>query len=410
MKRVAFCLLCAGLAALGVAVSRGQDLPKPPTEGVVDVIRFVDSGTVGEDEIVVEDARLEVTKRAEGGGDSKSDLVEIEIGSDGVLQGGGQGGFRVQVENGDVVISNEDGKIVEKHQFGTAPSGGFALVAGRGAPVIDPQTREQLEKVVAGLKDEAKRLAGEGKKEESVGKLRSIEAIEHLLHGKGYGVSGSRVIRIAGSGPQAEEFKKLYVRRDELAKQLATKADAGDEGAAKIKQELAEIEKQIAEKQKQLGGGRAAFIQGFGGGQVGPHPQGLPGMPAMSGMHGMGGVGGGGMMMRFGGGDQKSQALAQQAEALSHAAARLKEAGLGDQAKELAAQAEKLRDQARKAEKEMVARMQAQGHTGGFGGGGITMFGGPPAGDLQRSIKELQEQVQQLRKEVAEVRELLQKK
>lgn len=383
--------MCLGLALLGGVVSGGQD----SDEAVREKIEAVEAETGAA--VVAKDLnRVEVKLVEDGGaGDrGRSELVEIELGTDGV----------VQVEDKDVVISGDDGRKVETRRIELAPRARLVLrgTADEGQK-LDPQTRESLEKLIGSLKDEAKRLEGEGKKDEVARKLQSIEALQQFLAGKSVHAVSGRVAHFvhSASGPEAEELKKLHTRRDELAKLLATKADANDEGAAKIKQELANVEKEIAEHAKRFPA-RAMFGGGFGG---------MPGMPGMApmGMTGSGGMMSGAGTGSFGAIHARSEALARQADALSQAAAQLKQAGLGDQAKQLAEQAEKLRDQAHKLAKEEAERIHTHLHTG-MGGGGIVAFGGAPPMELQRSIKELHEQVVQLRKEVAEIRELLQQK
>jgi hypothetical protein len=405
-KSASASLMCLGLASLGVAVSSGQEAK----EFDVEEIQII---TTGDGTVDVEgDIRFTETKP----------VTEAKLG-DAVrtfeLREGGEGGpsatlgFRVQVEDQDIVISTDDGKIIEKHRVGDAPH--TARIAAskvlRGPQAIDPETRETLEKLLSGLREEAQRLEKEGKKDEAAQKSRSIHALERLLTGQ---TNGRVVYFTQGANP--EELKKLLARRDELAKQLATKADFTDDGAAKLKDELAATESAIAEQKKQAEKTRHIYSGGFAKtpmapGMMMPHP--VP--PGMSG--GLGGMmagSGGGMMpgagrVRFFGHAQ-SEALSRKAEALSQAATKLKEAGLGEQAKQLADQAEKLKDEATMQAKREAEQMHAQGQ-GGFGGGfgGFGIAAGPPA-ELQRSIKELHEQVQLLRKEVAELREALQLK
>jgi hypothetical protein len=413
LKSVAAGMMCLGLATLGVAISRGQDDPKPDSEEIKVVTTPVEAVVVEGDVKVVEGRSV-----AEG---QPLDIVEIQVGSDelDVAAFPDRKTLRVQVEGKDVVVATDDGKIVERHALGAEPLTG-RIVRSIRPPTVAPETRETLEKLLGRLRDDAKRLEKEGKQSEAAQTIQSIQALEQILAGQPFGIASDRVVHIREAA-NPEELKKLHARRDELAAQL-TKATVNDEVAAKLKQELAATENAITQLQKQ---GEARAIYRFGAGMA-------PGMPGMGGMAGMGppssmgGMGGmragamgpgRGGFAHFTGMHAKSAALAQQAEALSQAAAKLKEAGLGEQAKQLADQAEKLKDQAAAVAKQEAEQFHAQapGGAGGWGrfpgAGGVAVFGGggPPA-ELQRSIKELHEQVQLLRNEVAELRELLQQK
>src|SRR5438445_8482193 len=143
LRPVAAGLMCVGLVTLGVALSRGQEREER------DLVGNSDGGTVGG----VDEAELQ----AEG-----------------------------------IVISNEDGNVLEGPRDRRGRPGMIARLAGQ-AQVNDPAAREAIEKIIAGLKDEAKKLESEGKKEESDRKLQAIRALEPLLNPR-----LSAVIRQAG--------------------------------------------------------------------------------------------------------------------------------------------------------------------------------------------------------------------
>jgi hypothetical protein len=334
------------------------------------------------------------------------DLVEIQIGNDGGIVAGAADGAELPGQG--VFFRSDDGRIVDTR----AASPGFAAARFRVAagPAIDPATREALGKVIAGLKDEAKRLQDSGKNDEAEQKLQSIRAIEQLLNAPRRGGLVNLRQRGIPDGPAAEQIKKLHERIDSLRAEAGQNPHSG-EVHAKVQREMAELHRKLAE-----------LHQGavFGGMMPGGRP-GTPGQPGMLGPAGMPGQPGmpvppgvppgaysvnefGGMApgqsfgMQFyqGGVPAEAAALNQKIRALTQAATQLQQAGLEDQSRELKTQAAKLQVAANK------IRAEARP---AFGGGG---FAGGPPGDLLKTIHELQEQIQQLRKEVGELRELLQ--
>lgn len=400
LKSVSAGLMCLGLATLGVStvtVSHGQDSKNPESQEI-EFINVEGKNFIVDGEVKVTETKVAAENK------EPADLVEITIGSDdGLVPAADLQQYKVEVDDKGIVITSDDGRIVEKRPAG---AGRHTQIVRSLAQGVDPETRETLEKLKASLQEDAKRLEGEGRKDEAAQKARSIQALERLLAGQPLGTTTGHFVYVNANSADAEEIKKLQTRRDEIAKQLAS--NPADNTAAALKQELTALENVITERKKQISA-RMPAMTAF---------RAMPGMPGMRGMGGMRG-GAGGMMAGMAHGEQvhftaaihaKSEALARQAEALAQAAAKLKEAGLGDQAKKLADQAEKLKDQA--AEQAKVEKMYAtdQAGFGGSGGGaGFTFLAGPPA-ELQKSIKELHEQVQLLRKEVAELRELLQVK
>jgi hypothetical protein len=351
LRSVAAGLMCLGLATLGVTALRGQE--------------------AGQSDLIAED------------GSAGEGLVEIQLGSDdGIVAD-------------DLIIRSDDGRVVEKIGRATPRLAAAQFRIG-GGPTVDTATRESLEKIVAGLKDEAKRLESDGRKEEAEQKRQSIRAIEQLLSAPRRAGVVFRQPRVP-DGAAAEEIKKLHERIDDLRREAGRQPHDG-EAHAKIQKEIADAHRKLAELHQR--GGFAGILPGMPG---------QPGMPPMV----MGGFGTGGFpgaapgqffAFQQGGMPAEAQVMAQKAAALTNAANQLQQAGLEDQARELRKQAEKLQAAAEK------LRAEAQAAPGGRGPGGFGVFAGGQPGDLQKAIRELQEQVQQLRKEVGELRELLQQR
>jgi hypothetical protein len=379
--------MCLGLIALGVTALRGQDEAEKPKDVEVIVVEGQEK-PAAEAEVVLEPVRKDDLKR-----------IEISIGEDGkstVVTDGEHKNVEVRREGGGVIILNEDdGRVIRKIQLNPQEKGPVtARLRLADGQVIDPATREALERLMVGLKEEAGRLGNEGKKEEAERKLQSLRAIESLLNpGAGWkalalpspqtGLFTKRGIRIEEGGPAAEEMKKLRAHMEELHAQLSRLPEGDKEGRVKLEHAMRELKTQIGERQRQ-------FVYT----QAGPNAPGalVPGQPVPA---------GGGIVRfdaRFAGPSPEADALARKSAALNQAAAQLSQAGLEDQAAELRKQAEKLR-----AESEKIRAETAHApHMIGIAGAGPM--------ELHRSIHELQEQVQQLRKEVAELRDLLQKR
>jgi hypothetical protein len=386
--------MCLGLVTLGVTASRGQE--------------------TGQSELIAEDVSVAEGEVVAPAGEG---LVEIQIGNDGGVVAGPPDGANVELLGEDVFFRSDDGRIVEKiirndgrieriHR--AAPRLAAAQFRVAAGPPIDPATRETLDKVIAGLKEEAKRLQDSGKAEEAEQKLQSIRAIEHLLSAPRR--AGLFIQRPGASdGPAAEEIKKLHERIDELRAQAGRQPQDG-EAHAKIQKEMAELHRKLAEIHHGavFGGMMPGGRPGMPGQPMMPGPAGMPGQPGMP--VPPGGVAGGGFAFtapgqyfgfQQGEGPAEVAALIQKSAALTQAAAQLQQAGLEEQARDLRKQAETLQAAANK------IRARAQTAFGGGPGGFGAFAGGPPA-ELQKTIRELQEQIQQLRKEVGELRELLQ--
>ncbi len=384
-------LMCLGFVTLGVAATWGQD----------------DADDFQNGDVVVVEKVAETARVPEG----NQNRVEISIGADGaaaVVTEQEPKEVEARQDGREYVVEEKDGKIVRRIQakphYARLPVGvQFAQI-----PVFDAATREAVEKLIAGLKDEVKKLEREGRKEDAEKKTQSIRALEQTLNpGQRWGAIAGRpmlagglvaehVARFREGGPAAEELKKLHARLDEFRAQDSKKPSP--EEHARIQEEIARIHKQIAENQQHI---IAAFPQ------AGPFPPGAPGAAMAPFAPGQpfppgwpaAGAGPGGFAVAWKGPSPEADVLAQKAGALTHAAAQLQQAGLEDQSRELFKQAEKLR-----AESEKIRAQQPQhGHAAGH------FVGGPPH-ELLRSIHELQEQIQQLRKEVGELRELLQRR
>jgi hypothetical protein len=351
LRPVAAGLMCVGLVTLGVTALRGQEASQ--------------SELIAEGNPVAEGAAI---------APAAGELVEIHLGSDEGLQHG--------------------------------PN--LRVVAG---PPVDPATRETLDNMIAGLKEEAKRLQDSGKSEEAQQKLQSIRAIEQLLNAPRWDRRTGVFVQRPGipDGPAAEKIKVLREQIDAL-REHAGRQPQDAEAHAKIQKEMVELHRKLAELHQ-----GAAFGGMMPGGRPGmPGQSGMPGAAAMPGQPGMavppavpagayaaGGFGGMAPGQSFGiqfyqaGVPAEAAALTQKSAALMQAATQLQQAGLEDQARDLKTQAVKLQAAANK------IRAEARP---AFGGGG---FAGGPPGDLLKTVHELQEQIQQLRREVGELRELL---
>ncbi|MGE5193459.1 MAG: hypothetical protein ACM3U2_13275 [Deltaproteobacteria bacterium] len=379
LRPIAAGWMCLGFVTLGVAATWGQDEGGKP-ENV--------------DATVVEQAAGEAAPASDAAVPVKEgDLrrIEIRIGEDGAAAIVGEGEKRAEVREGGevIVVEGKDGKVVQRIPVNPQYAPIQARVRLAGPAVVDPGTREALEKLIAGLNDEVKKLESEGKKEEVEKKQQSIRALEQILNPVPHWAASARQLmpregamfgrraRIEAAGPAAEEMKKLQARMDELRAQMSRIPEGDKEGRGRLEQEMAELKKQMAERHERRIAvfGAQPFPPGFAPGQPLP-PGALPPMGAPRG---------------------PADALTHKAHALRNAAEQLQRAGLEDQSRELEKQADKLQAEAEK------IRAQAPHEPD------MVHFRGGPVMDLHRSIHELQEQVQQLRKEIAEIRELLQR-
>jgi len=393
LKPIAAGLFCLGIVTLGVTASRGED-----DEGKLEV----DLVVVGEEE----KPAAEVRKKAEPAGEN---VFEIRIGEDGNARFTSKG-EKKDAEGGEgiqVIIQNEEGKQVRKIH-GKREAIGVEGRARVALPTIDSETRQALDKLITGLKDETKRLEAAGKKEEAEKKLQSIRALEQLLNPavgwkamslqptpQGGGINF--VVRTAEEGPANEETKRRADRLQKLQAEESKIKEGDHEAREKLQRLRAELEKTVAERQRR----KIVAVPAAPGTPFPPGTPMLPGQP-MNVPPG-GGFGAPGVMVWTAGGNPAADMLSRQAAALTEASAKLKAAGLEQQSQELHGQAEKLKAQAEK----LRAATAAQPNFGPWGAGGFA--GGPPM-QLQQSIHELQEQVQQLRNEIGELRELLQRR
>jgi len=383
--------MCLGFVALGVTALRGQDEAEKPKDVEVIVVEEPENAQA-QPAALLQPVRKDDLKR-----------VEITIGDDGratVITDGEKKDVEIRKDGGQVIILNrEDGKIVEKHQHN--PQEKSARIRMPGGSVVDPGTREALEKLMRGLKEDAQRLGSEGKKEEAEQKVQSLRALESLLNpGAPWklalprpetGLFTKRAIRIEEGGPAAEEIKKLRGQLEELRAKASKLPDGEKEARAKLDEAMRELKTQMSERQRQAFVAQAApYAPGHGVPAL--PPAFAPGQPVPP------GAGVARFDVAWGGASPEADALAHKSAALNHAAAQLSQAGLEDQAAELRKQAEKLR-----AESEKIRAQTAHAPD-------MVHFAGAGPQELHRSIHELQEQIQQLRKEVAELRELLQKR
>jgi hypothetical protein len=379
-KPVAAGLFLLGLATIGVAASQDEQ-DRKLTAVVVDG----DEQPPGDPE----------TKSST----AESGVVEIQIGNDGNAifinqpeKKEGEAG-----EDVEVVIQNEDGKIVRKIR--SRPQA--IRATGRmlfQALAIDPETRQAVEKMIAGLEDEAKRLEGDGKNDDAAKKRQSARALQQLLNPGPQPGGGRFFVRTAENDQTQQALKKLHDQAQALAAQLGKVPESDKEARVRLEQEMAQVKKQISDIHDKMSnfarfGGMPNFAPGFPGAPGALMP--APGQPINVPPPGWAGASGGWFAHSP---SRAADEMSRKAMALEQAAARLKEAGLEQQARELSEQAQKLNAEAEK------LRAQAAPH--GFAAGGGF---GPPV-QLHQAIHELQEQVQQLRKEVGELRELLQRR
>jgi hypothetical protein len=449
LKPIAAGLMCLGFVTLSVAISQGQDeetpLPSATDLNATDLI--VIDGKLNATEVTAGEAKENPQARALRRTYGPYEAVPASgtaAGGETNISVNGQRFRIVRSENGGVVVSNEDGKIVEKYPAGSDP-GRFAAdyqFQGTQRYVNDPPTREILEKMIVGLKEQIQKLENEGKKEEAQQKTQSLQAIEALLHGNPR-IAALGVLRNNRDPKQTmEEIKKLHARLSALAEEKSKLPEGAVGERDKIFQMIERVKAEIAEQHQSLTAPAAVrgqppqfgIGQGHGPGmapsQFAQQPQGAPGFHR-------GGIGfvpgiappgfARGQPQGFGG--SEGMAMLRKSEALSQAAAQLKSNGLDEQAQPLLAQAQEFKAKAEKMMQEEAENRRAQaaegvgstagGGAGGFGtpggaggrgfGGFFGMGAGPPT-DLHNSLRELQEQIQQLRKEVGEVRELLQRK
>lgn len=401
LKSIAAGLMCLGFVTLGVAASRGED-----EEGKLEV----DLTVVGEEQ--------KPASKPSGKAEPKvGNVFEIRIGEEGEATVVGKGekknaegneGIKVIIQSEDTTLQNlfqEKARIVRAQQR-----------ARMTPPAIDPETRQAIEKMIAGLKDEARRLQSEEKKEDAEKKQQSIRALEQLLNpGPRWEAMSAQpgqpggirfVVGNPEPGPANDEMKKLHERIQKLQAQVAKTGGGDQEAREKLQRLMGELEKTVAERQRRkmvMAPGANPFGPGAPGAPVAPGTPLPPGGQAWKFQPGAGGAVPGAVFWMAEGGAPEVAELMRKADALTQASAKLKEAGLEQQSRELHEQAEKLRAHAEK-----IRSKTPDPH--GFGPWGAGGFAGGPPAQLQRSIHELQEQVQQLRKEIGELRELLQHK
>lgn len=444
LRPIAAGLMCLGFVTLGVAISQGQD---DETDLIVIDGELDATNVKGKTDLIVIDGKLDATEvkvgeanvnpPVDGAGRNPYGAAGIEFvgGGEANISVNGQTFRIIKSENGEAVVLNEEGKIVEKLPAGSDPNKVRLWTRSvRTGQLLDPQTRESLEKMAATLKEQIQKLESEGKKDEAQQKTQSLRAIDSLLHGNPRFTALSVLRNGRDSKQSMEEIKKLHARLKELTEQSAKLPEGAAGEREKITKEIEIVKKEIAEKHQSL---TAPFpyvgmAPQFGPGQ--PFPPGMvapqftqqpPGAPQFFG----GGIGfAPGQPQGFGG--SEGTAMLRKSEALSQAAAQLKKNGLDEQAQPLLAQAEDLRAKGHKMMQEEAEKRKAQtaggggfgtgaggfgrGGAGGFGAGGgfggMAAFAGGPQMDLHNSLRELHEQIQQLRKEVGELRELLQRK
>ncbi len=182
LRPLAAGLMCLGFVTLGVTVSGGQHAETTPKTRKKDLIVIEEKNST--DLISAEDAigEKEIPAAAKSAdAPSKENRIEIRIGEDGAATIVGDGDKKnVKVRSigaGTVILNQEPGKTAEK---GNALDRIHLRLNSIQAPAettaLDPATRAAVEILIAGLKDEVKRLQDEKRKEEAVKKLQSIRA------------------------------------------------------------------------------------------------------------------------------------------------------------------------------------------------------------------------------------------
>jgi hypothetical protein len=386
-KLISAGLMCFGLATLSVAAFGAQS-DDTDGDGAV-VIEGKPEGTP-----------VPATPAGSAAQSKKEDapaVVEIRIGED------GNATYVNRVKDADagdeveVTIQDDSGRTVRKIRAN--PNAVRATARFRlASPAIDAETRQALEKMIAGLHDEIKILQADKKDEEAEKKVQSARALRQLL----VPVPQPGGVRFYARTPENLQpdarLQELHARRQELQAQAAKLGEGDHEAREKLQKARADLERGIAQRQQVIvaaGSHANPWVHSMMGGPV------PPGMPAPGQPMHWPQPGGNVAFGPYGVAVHSHPAadeLSRKAMALSQAAAKLKEAGLDKQAQELNDQAQKLNAEADK------IREQAAFH--GFAAGGGF---GPPA-ELRHAIHELQEQIQELRKEVGELRELLQRR
>jgi len=406
-------LMCVGLITLGVAITRGENAdevkPNPDLGGGISVVQTgVPSPiVVGKDIDILVDAN------------------------------------RVQDVAGQFVVDVTG--VGDQFLFADAPEAILKVAAGddkvvnfawRG-PVNDEHARQALEKVIAGLKQEAAELAKAGKKEELERKAQSITALESLLRGEAGGVrffdrrieGPARIVRKVDD----VRLEKLKAEMAELgAKMAASSGESGEAREQKLRAlgELmgarkAEIEQLVQRKIKE----RPDAIESGKGPEVSADVVKKLAEKRVT------------FIKKEQ--DQRQtvkRELERKLSALQRGAEALKGAGLDDQSRKLLDEADQLKREAEAKNREAEtaqkrfeeeferamraaneANVVAQKAAADAAGATAARFrneklqilktgpGGNPQ-ELQQALLELREQVQELRKEVAQLRGVLEKK
>lgn len=405
-------LMCVGLITLGVAITRGENAdevkPNPDVRSEISVVQTgVPSPIVVGKDI---DIRLD--------SEQVQDVVERLV-----VDVTGIGDQFLFADSPDAIlkVAAGDDKVVN--------------FTWQGA--VNPEARQALEKVVAGLKEEAADLAKTGRKEELERKKQAITALESVLRSQAEGV---RVFdrRIEGPGRVVRKvddvrLEKMKAEIAELAAKMA--ASAGQAGEAKEQERRALGNLIIARKAQieQLAQQKVKERLDASGAGKGPDASGDVARKIAE------------KRVAFikKGQDERQtvkRELERKLSALQRGAEALKAAGLEDQSRKMLEEAEQFKREAeaknreaenaqKRAEEEFEQAMRAANEAGAiaqkaaadaagataarFRDGKLQILKTAPGGnpqELQHSLLELRDQVQELRKEVAQLRGLLEKK
>ncbi len=176
---------------------------------------------------------------------AEAEAVEIQIGNDGkVFINRPEKKEGEADEDVEIVIQNEDGKIVRKMR--SRPNAIRATRAWREAPAIDGETRQALEKMIAGLHEEIKKLQADKKDEEAEKKAQSARALRRLLDP----VPPPGGVGFFAHTPESEqaraEMTKLHQHLQDLQAKMSQIPESDKEARARLEQEMTRLKKQMA--------------------------------------------------------------------------------------------------------------------------------------------------------------------
>jgi hypothetical protein len=265
-RTIAVGSMCVALAALGAARSRAAD-----------------EANTADQELVVEAQIAGAGEQATAGKalvESDGRLVEIQIGGDSANPDAVRSELRIDDKGTRTsVLLDKDGKIIERRvEAGPNRNGTLAILAG--PQIADPEARAALEKLIAGLEEESKKLQAEGKAEEAQKKAQSLIALKQLLSADARvrSLQDRRIVytrrdatandvdrqqdavrarqalteqlRQSPDGQRFDGLKRLAARRHELAAEIAKVPEQDREQRALLGAKIAELDQLLVEEQK----------------------------------------------------------------------------------------------------------------------------------------------------------------